>query len=539
MRAALSALRALPAAPGMTSPVLALVAGVLHTASFAPLYAWPLQLLAMMLLANAAWRASPKRAGLLGFLFGVGWLVSGLWWLYISMHDFGRLPAWVAALAVVLLAAFLSLYYAAALAARAALHARLPKLGALGFALQWAGIWLLAELARGTWLSGFPWIASGYAHTQGPWAAWAPWVGVYGLGFLAVAWASSAIWAWRQADARGARVWVALTAVVALGWVLPDEFTQSSGRVPVALLQPNVPQDQKFDAQLIVGHLDALAGQMEQAPAGLVVTPESAVPLAMSELPAPFLERITAVAVRPGSALLWGTFTGDDLQGYMNSVVGLTGAPGAHAGHQMPYVYGKQHLLPFGETIPWGFHAFVRAMGIPMDDQARGQHDRPFEALGQRFRPLICYEDLFGEEIAGSVAQGGATVLVNFSNLAWFGRLMVQDQHLQFSQMRALELQRPLIRSTNTGATAVIDHRGRVTHRLPSGERGVLVATVEGRAGVTPLAWWLSRLGLWPLWLVGLLAALSPLAWARWGARAWQSGIREPEPSPQPMRRDA
>jgi apolipoprotein N-acyltransferase len=540
MKALAGALKRWAGSPLACSPVLALIAGLVHTASFAPTYAWPLQVVALALLVNVAWNAVPRRAAFLGLLFGLGWMVSGLWWLYISMHDFGRLPAWVAALAVLLLSAFLSLYYAGALAALAALRARALGSGGMAFALQWAGVWLLAELARGTWLSGFPWIASGYAHTLGPLAAWAPWVGVYGLGFLAVAWAAAAVWALRRSDGPGLRAVAVLTLVVGVAWVLPAEFTQSSGRVPVALLQPNVPQDQKFDVRLIMGHLDSLAGQMEQAPPGLVVTPESAVPLAMQELPREFLERLHAVATRSGAAVLWGTFTGDEQQGFMNSVVGLSAAveaaPVRTAPHE-PYVYGKRHLLPFGETIPWGFHSFVRAMGIPMDDQRAGDHDRPFVALGQRFRPLICYEDLFGEEIAASVAQGGATVLVNFSNLAWFGRLMVQDQHLQFSQMRSLELQRPLIRSTNTGATAVIDHRGRVTHRLPAWQRGTLVASVEGRSGVTPLAWWLSRLGLWPLWVLGLVAALSPLVWAR--LHRGPAPESDPASHGQPLRRDA
>ena len=114
---------------------------------------------------------------------------------------------------------------------------------------------------------------------------------------------------------------------------------------------------------------------------------------------------------------------------------------------------------------------------------------------------------------SASVAQRGATVLVNFSNLAWFGRWMVQDQHLQFSQMRALEFQRPLVRSTNTGATAAIDHRGQVFARLPTGVRGSLTVQVQARSGVTPLAAWMSRWGLMPLWLLGLLAVALP-AWA-------------------------
>jgi apolipoprotein N-acyltransferase len=271
--------------------------------------------------------------------------------------------------------------------------------------------------------------------------------------------------------------------------------------------------------------LDALAAAIEAAPPGLVVTPETAFPLTVDDLPPSYLERLQAVAQRPGTALLWGSFTGDAVQGYMNSMLGMTG------GGSGPYVYGKRHLLPFGETIPPGFRGFVRAMNIPMDDQARGQHDRPFFALGQGLRPLICFEDLFAEEIAHSVAQGGATVLVNASNLAWFGRWMVQDQHLQFSIMRALEFQRPVVRSTNTGSTAVVDHRGQVLARLPPEQRASLSAVVEGRQGVTPLAWWMSRAGLWPLWVLGSLGLLGPLGADGW-ARRRALPHRHPHPHP-------
>ena len=144
-------------------------------------------------------------------------------------------------------------------------------------------------------------------------------------------------------------------------------------------------------------------------------------------------------------------------------------------------------------------------MNIPIGDQARGGSLEPLLVVaGQRVRPLICYEDLFAEDIVGSVVgDGAATVLANVTNLAWFGAAMVQDQHLQFSRMRALELQRPIVRATNTGATAVVDHRGRVSARLPPLVEGSLEAVVEGRVGATPYARWLAEWGLWPLALFG------------------------------------
>jgi apolipoprotein N-acyltransferase len=151
-----------------------LLAGALHGLSFAPSQAWWLQILSLACLAAAASTAPARRAAYLGGVFGVGWLVSGFWWLYISMHQFGGLPPWMAAAAVLLLAAALSLYYALALWLWVRCRPRSDTAWGLCLqALTWSSCWLLAELARATFLTGFPWIASGYAHTAGPLAAFA------------------------------------------------------------------------------------------------------------------------------------------------------------------------------------------------------------------------------------------------------------------------------------------------------------------------------------------------------------------------------
>ena len=500
-----------------------LLAGGLHTASFAPFGWWPLQLLALALLAASVGRASPRQAAWRGGLFGMGWLGSGLWWLYISLHDFGGLHPLLSALAVALLAAFLSSYLALALALWAAWRTGRPATDAGGF----AACWLLFELARGQFFTGFPWLASGYAHTDGPLAALAPWVGVYGIGAVAAllaallaAWGGEQ-WAQRRPPppagpatrpaAAGLRAGPVLgggALLLLLVQALPAEFTEPAGALRVSLLQPNVPQHLKFDPDRIVGNLITLREQVQAGTGELVVTPESVVPLPRDQVDGTFWQGMLAPFRQPGRAALIGIFTGDEQAGYVNSLVGVSAAP-------QDYVYGKRHLLPFGEYVPPGFRWFVDLLRIPLGDQAAGTQTAPFEVAGQRVRPLICYEDLFGEDIAASVVgPQAATVLVNATNLAWFGRHMVQDQHLQFSRMRSLEFQRPIARATNTGATALIDHQGVVTHRLPALQQGRLEVTVQGRRGSTPYARWLARLGLWPFWALAC-AGLLQAAWRR------------------------
>jgi len=479
-----------------------LLAGGLHTASFAPLEWWPLQIVAVMLLAAAVKDASPRQAAGRGFCFGVAWLTSGLWWLYISMHDYGGMPAPLAAGAVVLLSAALSLY----LAATMALFARLRNGHAVPDALGFAACWLLAELARGQLFTGFPWIASGYAHSAGGLAWLAPWVGVYGIGATAALLAMAMVQGWR-APGRG-WMWLGIVPVFA-GYLVPSNFTESAGKLRISLLQPNVAQDLKFDADRIVGQMAALQAQLQSAKGDLVVTPESVLPIPKDQLDPAYWQKLTEpFRSGPRSALI-GTFLGNEQEGYVNSLVGVSAA-----GEN--YSYGKRHLLPFGEYVPPGFRWFVDLMQIPLGDQASGRSEAPFAVSGQRLRPLICYEDLFGEHMVDSVVDGpdAATMLVNVSNLAWFGRHMVQDQDLQFSRLRSLEFQRPMVRATNTGATAVIDHRGRVTAQLPPQTAGTLDAEVEGRRGATPYARWLAAFGLWPLWLLGL-AGVAGLALSR------------------------
>jgi apolipoprotein N-acyltransferase len=192
--------------------------------------------------------------------------------------------------------------------------------------------------------------------------------------------------------------------------------------------------------------------------------------------------------------------------------------------------YDKHHLVPFGEFVPPLFRWFVDLMAIPLGDFNRGRLGQAaFEWHGQRIAPNICYEDLFGEELARGFMHAGSapTVLVNVSNLAWFGSTVALDQHLHISRLRALELGRSMVRATNTGATVVIDHEGRVTHAQPRQTAGVLVASVQGRTGLTPFAWWASRWGLWPVWWLAVVV-LALTAVVRVRRRATDAGGTRP-----------
>ncbi len=484
--------------------LLAAALGAVQTLAFVHTAAWALPLASLALLVWRLDAAPPRRAALLGWLYGTAWLAAGTWWLFISMHHYGGLPAPLAAAAVAALSAALSLYLALA----AGLYARWRRGGGFDAGL-FAALWLLAELARGVLFTGFPWVAAGYSQVDSPLAALAPWLGVYGIGaVMALAAAGTA----QLLRSRGRR-WRAATvaaAGVALAQVAPSDFTTPTGSLEVALLQTNVAQDEKFASEHLPAQLAWVQRELLHATAPLVVAPETAVPLLPEQLRgfAPgYWEALQAHFELPGRAALVGVPLGNLDTGYTNSVVGLS------ATHPtQPHRYDKWHLVPFGEFIPPGFRWFTNLMNIPLGDFARGvTHPPPFEALGQRFGPNICYEDLFGEELARRFTEPerAPTVLVNLSNIGWFGRTVAVEQHLHISRLRSLELQRPMLRATNTGATAVIDHRGAVTALLPPHTRGVLVARFEGREGLTPYARWASRLALWPLALAAAAVLLT------------------------------
>lgn len=498
---------------------LALFSGGLHALALSPWVAGLhtalpalLQTVALAWLVSTLVGQRTVRAGaLVAWLHGSVWLVGATGWMFVSLHHFGGLPAWLSALAVALLCMALSGY----LALVGAVWLRCRQGSPWRDATLFGALWLLAELARALIFTGFPWGASGYVLIDTPWARLAPWLGVYGMGAIWAALVALATLGVLRGAKQGARRWVMLWPIVVLTAALaawsPTPHTHAHGQpLKVALLQSNVAQDEKFDARMLGAMLVWHGQQLLQAQADLVVAPETAIPLLPDQLPEGYWEGIRAMfGPGKGRAALIGVPLGSLEAGYSNSVVGLS--PDV----AQPYRYDKHHLVPFGEFIPLGFRWFVDMLNMPLGDFSRGPLSAPsFVVKGQRIGPNICYEDLFGEELASRFVRADAapTLFANVSNLAWFGDTVAIHQHLQIARMRSLEFQIPTIRATNTGATVVIDHQGRVVQRMPGQTRGVLLAEVQGQAGVTPYAAWAGRAGLWPLVCLGLLL-VGVLAW--------------------------
>ncbi|WP_018413180.1 apolipoprotein N-acyltransferase [Methyloversatilis thermotolerans] len=471
--------------------VLALVAGALAVGGFAPFGLFVLPLLALAALLWLLEAQTPRSAALIGFAFGLGGFLAGVSWVNVSLSQFGGMPLPLSLLATVLFCAYLALFPAAVCAAQ-----RMLRPSALLSPWLFAALWVGGEWLRGTVFTGFPWLASGYAHTPpSPLAGYVPVFGVHGAGFAAAAMAGLLVVALqRRIAARSAMLWAGallLTGVLLsrVGW------TEASGRaLTVSLLQGNIEQSMKWAPERLPDSMSAYLELARAWPADLVVLPETAIPLPYHEIDAGWLAALRAT----GRDVLMGAVTVGEVDGrprYFNSALAV-GDDGKR--------YSKAHLVPFGEFTPPLFAWTLQILSIPMSDFGRGAAVQPpLELAGERVAVNICYEDVFGEELIAAARD--ATLLVNVSNTAWFGESWAQPQHLQIAQMRALELGRPMLRATNTGMTAAIQPDGRVSAVLPPFMRAALRVSVQGHTGRTPFMRW----GNAPVLLLALLVVIA------------------------------
>lgn len=456
---------------------IALVLGAATVAGFAPFGLFPLPVLTLAGLLYLGERAATPAAALrIGFAFGLGHFLAGVSWVYVSLHQFGAMPAPLAIAVTALFCAYLALYPAAALAA-------VVRVGPawLRRCIAFPGAWVAAEWIRGWLFTGFPWLGIGYSQAESPLAGIAPILGVHGVGLALVASAGLLLHAlalgvrrlaWQPLAAL-ALVWGASAALATVAW------TEPSGQpVSVSLLQGNVAQSIKWRPEQVAATLDLYERMIRASSARLIILPETALPLFLQDVPHAFLQSVEEHAAAHGADVLIGL---PERGGgsYYNSVISIGVSP--------TQVYRKSHLVPFGEFIPLRplLAPVVEAMAIPLTDFSRGAlTQRPLAVAGQRVAVNICYEDAFGEEIIRQLPE--ATLLVNVSNVAWFGDSIAPQQHLQIAQMRALETGRYMLRATNTGMTAVVNPRGRVTHVARTFRNETLDAEVRGYTGATP-----------------------------------------------------
>lgn len=457
--------------------VVALGAGAVTVLAFAPFDLYPVALLTQAILFHLWLSTPPRRAFWIGWLFGLGLLGVGVFWLHISIDQFGNVGTPLAMTATVLFVLAVAVFFGLA-----GWLGTLPGGGGVvRSVLLFPAAWGLIEWSRGWVLTGFPWLSLGYSQIDGPLGGYAPVLGVYGVGWLLAI--SAGLCVLLATDRRRRLGWGGLVLLIWLGggllrhavWTRPD-----GPSLRVSLVQANIPQKLKWDRTMrgpTLGTFSALT--RENWGSDLVVWPETAVPDFVHRVQEDFLDPLAREAQARGTEILVGAPIYDFARNrYYNGALVL----GPEGG-----TYRKRHLVPFGEFLPLPglLRPLLEFMEIPMSDFTAGGAARPTVLVGEHTVGVsICYEDAFGSEVIEALPV--ASYLVNLSNDAWFGDSLAPHQHLQIARMRALETGRPMLRATNTGISALIGPGGEIIASSAAFEKTVVNGEIQPRAGSTP-----------------------------------------------------
>mgnify|MGYP006393759539 CR=1 FL=1 len=488
-------------ATGRWAYPLAALAGAVAGLGQVPFALPPVALVALALAARIAWRAAgPRRAAWVGLATGTGYFAVTLHWIVEPFFVDVARHGWMAPFALVFMAVGFGAFWAAAFALARWLGGGGRRF-APAFALSLAGV----ELLRTYLLTGFPWALLGYVWTETPAAQLASWIGPHGLTLLTAL--AVGIAAVASGWLRPAMGLVSLWALVMLGGMLVPPAPEATADAPVLrLVQPNAPQDRKWDpdhAQTYFRRLlDATADRGVGSRPDLVVWPETAIPYSITP-GHPALDFVADAA--GGVPVAFGVQRIDGARIY-NSLL-LLGPEGG-----IDDTYDKHHLVPFGEFIPLG--SLARYLGLrsfaAQDGYGYSAGPGPrlmdFGPLG-RALPLICYEAIFPQDVSGAPER--PDWLLQVTNDAWFGTFAGPQQSLAQARMRSIEQGLPMVRVANTGISAVIDARGRVLASLPLGETGYFDHPLPPAGAPTVYA----RTGDWP-WMALILLGLAGLGLA-------------------------
>jgi apolipoprotein N-acyltransferase len=463
------------------SGVAALGAGLVSATGFAPLGLWPLTIIALAVLvhlvanARTAWHAAR-----IGWLFGLGNFVLGLNWIATAFTYQAAMPAWLGWVAVVLLSLYLGVYPALATAL-----AWVMRGNRLAFVLALAGAWIANEWLRATVFTGFAWNPIGAVWVGLPGVEAARLIGTYGLSALGIL-AGGALWLAAARHGRAALIAAALPAAAVLfGLVAP--WTSGPPGPPIRIVQPNIAQQDKWrdDFREETWRRLAVLTGLPRAEPRIVFWPEVAVPDYLADEPQARTRAATLLG--PRDLLLTGAVSlemrGDQVTAARNSLFGLDAA-GRILGR-----YDKAHLVPYGEYLP--MRPILSAIGLSR--LAPGDLDflpgpGPRNVLLPGVGPMgvqICYEMIFSGNVVDPADR--PRFLFNPSNDAWFGR-WGPPQHLAQARLRAVEEGLPVIRSTPTGISAVVDADGRLLAALPWRTMGSIDARLPAARSATPFA---------------------------------------------------
>lgn len=493
------------------SLLASLCLGALMPLAFAPFEFW--WLIPLLVAAHFfCWIGlSPKPAFWRGFAFGAGAFLTGTYWLYHSIVVIGQVPLALALVLMLGMVAIMAIYFGL----NAALIMRYSRGSSACAAMMLPFVWILTEWLRGWVLSGFPWLTAGSSLPDTLLGGWLPVGGVYLGSFILIFFASILVLMIQQTGYRRFVVLALAGAVGLTSWALHDRdwSRDLDATLQVSIGQLGLDQSLKWERdqfqKTLKWYADFVVGSAE---ADLILMPEVAIPAVAARVEG-YLGQLAQVARARDQTLATGILNQPSGQQPSNAILVIGG--------QEQQWYEKRRLVPFGEYFP--VPAFVRnwmkLRGLPYSDIRSGERDQAPLTVG-RFKAAasICYEDAYAALQLNFFPD--AALIINVSNDAWFGDSIAPHQHLQIARTRSAESQRWQARSTNSGITALIDHRGHLVARVPAFEPAILAGELQMRAGHTPY----TRFGNLPILLLGVigLAAISLL-----GRNASRTGLPE------------
>jgi apolipoprotein N-acyltransferase len=480
------------AVAGFRRYALSFLLGAALTLTMPPIGCFPLLLVSVPGLVFLSLNAPTRwKSFLTGWAFGAGYFIFGLYWisaaLFVDIAQWG----WVLPLSAIAGPAALGLCYGFI-----PLLARRWRQDEAAYALALAASWAAVEWLRGHLFTGFPWNLPGYAwHWVPPVMQASAVAGIYGLTLLTLFWSVIPALGSRPRLVLGAVALFVLVAVAG-GTRLEQNPTRQSGHYAVRLVQPNIPQQVKWDNDEDLRNLEKhIALTREKSaladPPAFVVWPETAVYADLAQFPETV--HFIALGMPKGATGIFGALRVDvsrrDAPKFYNSVTVID------AQEKVLGNYDKHHLVPFGEFIPYREHLSFRPLALALSgigDFTRGSGPSTFHAGDlPPFSPLICYEVIFPGEVADRADR--PAWLVNVTNDGWYGKTAGPHQHLAIARVRAIEEGLPLARAANTGISAMFDPLGRMIAAQPLGTAGYVDAilpqplppTVYARIGDT------------------------------------------------------
>ncbi len=463
--------------------LLVAVAGAGLVCAYAPFSYWWLTFVCPAVLYVVIAHQTIRFAAGLGYIFGLFFFGFGVPWTFNSIHEFGHAPLLLSAILAGLLVLILAVFPACVAGLTVYLHTN--KYFKFSTVISFACLWVVFEWIRGWIFTGFPWLLVGHVHHSGPLQGVLPIFGSYGASLITIILGCSiAILFFAKYKQKAIAAISLLVITLMLFFVNQIVWTYADEEdLDVVLIQGNISQEMKWDRSQHAFIMNKyLQMSKRHFDADIIIWPETAIPTYYSMVKDSFIQEVGKTAFENNIDYLIGVFTFDPKNGNVyNSVMTL--------GSELGF-YRKQHLVPFGEYLPFrGVLTFLENyIDLPMADISSGEGRPLLRLKGHPVGTSICYEAVYGNEVIAAMPE--AKFLVNVSNDAWFGDSLAPHQHLEITRSRAVETGRYLLRATNTGISAVIDPMGRIINKSVQFQDDVVRATIQPYSGATPYARW-------------------------------------------------